>query len=954
MAQEIRIRLEGAPDPAKLQLLWEGSADAYYILYRGADATLISDPVIMELGQNGTISLSPPPLPQTAFYRLRSLPLTSSFDTDQDQIPDVYELQHPPLNGLDPTDAASDADGDGKTALQAYQESVAAGAFTRIIGTAPAAGEIGVSVNRETSVRFSFPLAANSSLGPSQFYAGVGGRRLLGRVELSPDKQVATLFPLEPIPAGTRVTAVLDSTGLMDARGNAVDGDKDGKPGGTFVFTYDTFGASALPNVGVIGQVFASEIGTNELGQAINRPLEGVVITVDGAEESLRAVTDAEGRFTLTPAPAGRFFVHVDGRAAKGSQWPNGAYYPYVGKAWEAVAGKTNNLAGGSGLIYLPLVPAGALQAVSAIRETPITFASETLSQHPELAGVQITVPANALFSDSGTRGGRVGLAPVPPDRLPEPLPAGLEMPLVITVQTDGPSNFDQPVPARFPNLPNPTTGFRLPPGAKTALVSFNHDTGKWEVSGPMTISADGLFAVSDPGTGIRQPGWHGTSPVASGSGGGYGGGAGGNGGGSGGSGGGGSGGSGGGGSGGPASIGGGGPDDTTEPEDDEPDLDDPDPTEGPEDGGGGAPPPGCSTAEFADPAEVFFQNIVPAGAGGLIEEFGRPKIHQRRKAGEYTDLLGNQHILLDIGFDPDKNRRVSWFAADGQPRVGSSRQFRTRFPLNHTTAYKTNFVCVTVSILKEDGKLEERFFRMSFEVLPNSGGHFETLFRSAKDTTQLAEPFKGNLDRFIAALRAGNATVTINAALRAQKRAYLMRFSDIVANGTPGTPGVAPGRVDLIPPYDPDLPRVAQNCDGGVGCVGPLPISWLHLDANGREDKAATIAAALALYSRYNIASRAAFPTDRHGTGRAIDMSIFFSGVKTFALPPGQTLSDGSTVMTVPAVQCHFIQCNPLLEKPDVLVTDQHCNFKLWELGQLYGVGKLSCDMPHWSFDGQ
>ena len=51
------------------------------------------------------------------------------------------------------------------------------------------------------------------------------------------------------------------------------------------------------------------------------------------------------GFFRLEPAPAGRFFVHVDGRTAVGSQWRRGAYYPVVGKAWEAVVGRSNNLA---------------------------------------------------------------------------------------------------------------------------------------------------------------------------------------------------------------------------------------------------------------------------------------------------------------------------------------------------------------------------------------------------------------------------------------------------------------------------------------------------------------------------------------------------------------------------------------------------------------------------------
>jgi hypothetical protein len=136
------------------------------------------------------------------------------------------------------------------------------------------------------------------------------------------------------------------------------------------------------------------------------------------------------------------------------------------------------------------------------------------VSTDPALAGVAITVPANSLFSDSGARGGgRVGIAPVPPDRLPGPLPAGLELPVVITVQTDGPGNFDQPAPICFPNLPDPVLGTPLPPGSKQTLISFNHKKGIWEGVGSMTVSADGKLVCTDPGVGIEAPGWHGTQP---------------------------------------------------------------------------------------------------------------------------------------------------------------------------------------------------------------------------------------------------------------------------------------------------------------------------------------------------------------------------------------------------------------------------------------------------------
>src|SRR6185369_3828974 len=100
------------------------------------------------------------------------------------------------------------------------------------------------------------------------------------------------------------------------------------------------------------------------------------------------------------------------------------------------------------------------------------SFPASVLASNPALAGVSVTVPANALFSDSGVRGGKVGIAPVPPDRLPGPLPPGLELAIVITVQTDGALNFDKPAPVCFPNLPDPVLGKPLLANSKQALVS--------------------------------------------------------------------------------------------------------------------------------------------------------------------------------------------------------------------------------------------------------------------------------------------------------------------------------------------------------------------------------------------------------------------------------------------------------------------------------------------------
>ena len=383
-----------------------------------------------------------------------------------------------------------------------------------IDSTSPQNGEIGVAITRETIIRLNGPIDP-ATVTPTSILARFAGQELATRLHVSKDHETVTLFYQQPLPSSARVRVIVDGNSITDARGFGIDAVGDGLAGGFFTIDFETLGLTTLPNTVVCGRVFASELATGDNGTSVNVPLDGAAITVDGMEDTLRAVTDAMGDFCLDPAPAGRFFVHIDGSAAT-NQVPEGAYYPFVGKSWESVPGLTTNI----GNVYLPLVAPGTLQPVSESADTEIAFPDQVLQAHPELDGVSITVPASSLFNNDGTPGTMVGIAPVAPDRLPGELPPELNFPLVITVQTDGATNFDVPVPACFPNLPDPVTGQPLPSGSKSALWSFNHDTGEWEIVGPMTVSEDGTLVCSDPGVGILAPGWHGTQPGCTGSGG--------------------------------------------------------------------------------------------------------------------------------------------------------------------------------------------------------------------------------------------------------------------------------------------------------------------------------------------------------------------------------------------------------------------------------------------------
>ncbi|MCP5524751.1 MAG: DUF2778 domain-containing protein [Verrucomicrobiales bacterium] len=499
-------------------------ADRYYVLLTGTVVSDINTPADVELGNGAALALHARrlPDPDASFFQVLEIPQLAPMDLDGDGIDDVWELTHPTtLNGLDPADAALDPDGNGHSSLFEYE--AATRPLTTLLDSSPADQESGVSPTRETILRLTAPLAASALVTTDNVYAEFAGRRILSRVQLSADRRTLTLFYLEPLPGSARVRVSFDGADLLDSWERPLDADGDGVAGGIRQIEFDTVSLTPSSDAVVLGRVFASQLAPSDDptgALSVNVPLAGVIITADGLEESVRAVTDAFGNFRLDNAPAGEFFVHIDGRMvidlANDIHYPDHAYYPYVGKRWKSIAGREVNI----GEIYLPLVADGTLTPVSAVADTVVTFPESVVAAHPELAGVALTVPANSLYSEDGNRGGRVGIAPVPADRLPEPLPEGLSAPLVITVQTDGPANFDQPVPVCFPNLPDPVTGQTLPPGAKTGLWSFNHDIGRWEVVGPMTISADGKYACSDPGYGIRQPGWHFPNPGTSGGGG--------------------------------------------------------------------------------------------------------------------------------------------------------------------------------------------------------------------------------------------------------------------------------------------------------------------------------------------------------------------------------------------------------------------------------------------------
>src|SRR6185436_20776969 len=79
-----------------------------------------------------------------------------------------------------------------------------------------------------------------------------------------------------------------------------------------------------------------------------------------------------------------------------------------------------------------------------------------------------------------------------------------------ITIQAPNAAVFTTPAQLKLPNV------FNAAPGTKLNLLSFDHTTGRLEITGTATVSADGKYVLSDPGAGPSRPGWVGMASPGS------------------------------------------------------------------------------------------------------------------------------------------------------------------------------------------------------------------------------------------------------------------------------------------------------------------------------------------------------------------------------------------------------------------------------------------------------
>jgi membrane-associated phospholipid phosphatase len=387
---------------------------------------------------------------------------------------------------------------------------------------APLNGEGMVSLTRDGVVRFGTKVKPETVTNEA-FYLIANGKRLAGQVKVSSTNEFATFLTDEILPASTEVRMVVDGSKILSQNGVAIDADGDSLVGGIGTADFTTLPIVRIAGTDVWGYVYDSY---NKNPDGTNKPLQGVEIRLDFLPD-VKAVTDANGYFILKDVPAPEFFVYIDG--SKAANAPAGTQYASLGKAFHSVPGQSTQLFmdGVPFNIYLPPMFASDVKALSTTENTDVGFgdASKALLQQalpnvdPSVWDeVKVMFAPGSAQNREGNAATQAMIVPVAPDRLPAPLPPGVDPKLVISIQAGGANGFnreaqggsttfDVPAPLQFPNLEG------LQPGEKALFWSFDHVAGEWIVIGTGTVTEDGKVIKSDPGTGVLAPGWHFVNP---------------------------------------------------------------------------------------------------------------------------------------------------------------------------------------------------------------------------------------------------------------------------------------------------------------------------------------------------------------------------------------------------------------------------------------------------------
>ncbi|MGA9722039.1 MAG: RHS repeat-associated core domain-containing protein [Candidatus Binatus sp.] len=226
--------------------------------------------------------------------------------------------------------------------------------------------------------------------------------------------------------------------------------------------------------------------------------LSGRVLTIDGNPlpnvtlqlGPQKVLSDATGRFLMTGVQAGNGLLLIDGTSANNNGRVFGIFEPAV----LIQAHVTNVL---SYVIWMPV-----LDMADAVT-IPSPTTQETAVANPLMPGLELHIPAGTTITDINSKVVRtIPITPVPLDRPPFPLPAGVQVPIYFTIQPGGAQLWSSPGKWALAQLYYPNPG-HFGAGTQFDFWNYNPSGSGWYVYGKGTVNQAGSEVVPNPGVGI-------------------------------------------------------------------------------------------------------------------------------------------------------------------------------------------------------------------------------------------------------------------------------------------------------------------------------------------------------------------------------------------------------------------------------------------------------------------
>lgn len=385
----------------------------------------------------------------------------------------------------------------------------------------PASGATGVSREAHLAMRFSKPLRAETVNSSNVTLTGAQGAALPATVVPAENGVLAFVTPKDHLNPGETYTLTINNA--VDATGAALPFTSiTFTTGGTDTHDHMRMNEGAVPpavNQQADEDEWVPDASSLQGNWRSRRPtstseslpplkaakgetaLSGQVLTLTGkplANVTLlightSARTDETGRFLLKTLKAGRHAMIIDGGTASQPNKPYAMFDTIV----DVKAGYTNIL---PYKIWLPVIDRRNVTRVPA----PTT--GELVATTPRMPGLEVRIPKGVYLKyPKGDLLSELTLTPIPVDRPPFPLPAGVSNGILFTLQLHGAKisamagKKGDGIRIIYPNYDGKV------PGTRVDLWNYDSTGEGWYVYGKGTVTVDGRQIVPDPGAELRS-----------------------------------------------------------------------------------------------------------------------------------------------------------------------------------------------------------------------------------------------------------------------------------------------------------------------------------------------------------------------------------------------------------------------------------------------------------------